>query len=31
LSLWLGEVKADPAPPAGGETALDMFYRALGL
>ena len=31
ISMWLGDVVADPAAPGGGETAMEMFYRALGL
>lgn len=30
ISMWLGEVVGDPAAPEG-ETAMEMFYRMLGL
>ncbi|MDQ3962577.1 MAG: hypothetical protein M3277_01465 [Actinomycetota bacterium] len=31
LSLWVGEVVADPAAPGGGEEALSTFYSLLGI
>jgi len=31
LKVWLGEIKADPTPPGGGESAFDLFYALMGL
>lgn len=31
LILWLGEPTFDAAAPGGGESAMEMFYRVLGL
>lgn len=31
LSMWLGEIKADPVAPPSQESAMEMFYRVMGL
>lgn len=31
LKLWLGEPQNDPAAPGGGESAMEMFYRVMGI
>ena len=31
LSMWLGEVKVDPAAPGGGASAYEAFFALLGL
>lgn len=31
LKIWLGEIKADPTAPGGGESALDTFWSLLSF